>query len=254
MTTRTRSYSRIPSEKHRFPRRSVWLFVGCLLIIISIACNCNIPGLDQKLASGNPSSGGVKLATGAAPSGPAQITATVPPGAGFSAADCAAPGVTFPAPSVGFAVDNVHNGPYIYCSFSQTGAHGLSDTAYIGITAYQPAELEQAYQGNLEAIRGFVTQAQEWNALPDLPAEIRQEITMIREDETGYVFMITGWANVQECLLGTGHGAEKVNGKYLVITQYESCELGDSAAYTAALENLRAAALAAIQRVEAGAQ
>ena len=77
---------------------------------------------------------------------------------------------------------------------------------------------------------------------------------MIREDETGYVFMITGWANVQECLLGIGHGAEKVNGMYLVIIQYESCELGDAGACTAALENLRAAALAAIQRVEAGAQ
>ena len=46
-----------------------------------------------------------------------------------------------------------------------------------------------------------------------------------------------------------GSGEEKIEGKYLVNLGFQSCE-GDAAAYTAALENLRTAALAAIERVE----
>jgi hypothetical protein len=63
--------------------------------------------------------------------------------------------------------------------------------------------------------------------------------------------MITGYANVQECLNGYGYGAEKVDGKYLVNVSFQSCELADTASYTAMLQNLETTAIAAIMRLEA---
>jgi hypothetical protein len=62
--------------------------------------------------------------------------------------------------------------------------------------------------------------------------------------------MITQYANVQECVLGTGYGIEKINGKYLVELTFTSCELGDSAAYVSMMEKLNMAALDAIQRID----
>ena len=172
---------------------------------------------------------------------------------GFQESDCAVPGVTFPPPSFGYEVDDLHNGPYVYCSSSGEGAHGLSETAYIGITTLQSGKLDMAYRQALDGIQGFVDQANKRNAIPDVPPDARFEITFIRNDNDGYVFMITSQANVYDCLLGSGFGSEKIEGKYLVNLQFESCELGDAAAYTAALEDLRTAALAAIDRLEAQA-
>jgi len=254
MTARNRYNPGIPLENRSLARKSVWLFVGCLLVVIAIACNCNIPALAQKTSSGNPAPGGAEQPPVASPSVPLKPSVAAPTGPGFTADDCAVAGITFPPPSVGSEVSEIHNGPYIYCAFSRETEHRISEKAYIGITTFQPDKLDEAYKQPLDGFRGFVTQAEERNAIPDLPAEVRDEITFIRQDEGGYVFMITSGANVQECLFGSGHGAEKVNGKYLVITEYESCELGDAAAYTAKLESLRAAALAAIQRVETAGQ
>ena len=173
---------------------------------------------------------------------------------GFLDSDCAVPGVTFPSPYVGDQVtDEVFDGPSLICDSSTEGAHGRPVSAHIGITAYQADKLEGFYQQAVEGIRGFVDQANAWNALPDVPPDARFEITFIQNDNDGYIFMITSQANVYDCLDGSGYGQAKVEGKYLVNLGFQSCE-GDAAAYTAALMNLRTAALAAIQRVETAGQ
>ena len=174
--------------------------------------------------------------------------------AGFQESDCAVPGVTFPSPYIGGDEFNeVFDGPSLICDTSTEGAHGLPVSAHIGITAYKADKLEGFYQQAVEGIRGFVDQANERNAIPDVPADARREITFLRNDNDGYVFMITSQSNVYDCLLGSGSGEEKIEGKYLVNLGFQSCE-GDAAAYTAALENLRTAALAAIERVETARQ
>ncbi len=94
-------------------------------------------------------------------------------------------------------------------------------TAYIGIMTLQPDKLDGAYEQAFDGIQGFLDQAQKRNAIPDIPADARDEISLIQDDDDGLVFMITSQSNVYNCLFGAGHGAEKVNGKYLVITQYE---------------------------------
>jgi hypothetical protein len=254
MTTRNRYNSRIPVENRSLPRKSEWLFIGALLAVISIACICPILPLAPMTASGNPVPGEAEQPAIAAPSVPLKPPVAAPTGPGFTAADCTVPGVTFPPPSFGYEVDDLHNGPYVYCSLSHEGAHGLSEDAYIGIMTLQPDKLDGAYEQAFDGIQGFLDQAQERNAIPDIPADARDEISLIQDDDDGLVFMITSQSNVYNCLLGAGHGAEKVNGKYLVITQYESCELGDAASYTDRLKSLQAAARSAIERVEAAAQ
>ena len=239
MTPRNRYNSGIPVENRSLPRKSIWLFVGCMLVVISIACNYNIPAVAQNTASGNPLPGESKPPTIPAPSVPLQPPVDAPTGPGFTGADRTVPGVTFPPPSFGYEVDDLHNGPYVYCSFSHEGAHGLSEDAYIGIMTLQPDRLDGAYEQAFDGINGFLGQARERNAIPDIPAEARDEILLIRDDDDGLLFMITSQSNVYNCLFGAGHGAEKVNGKYLVITNYESCELGDAAAYTAMLKSLQ---------------
>jgi hypothetical protein len=169
---------------------------------------------------------------------------------GFQESDCAVPGVTFPSISIGDQVTEVYDGPSLICHASTEGAHGLPEIAHIGITAFKADKLEEFYEQGMGSIKVFVDSANEWNAIPDLPSEARYEIDFILNDDDGYVFMITTEANVQGCLLGKGHGEEMVRGKYLVSLLFESCELGDAAAYTAALEKLRTAALAAILRLE----
>ena len=61
--------------------------------------------------------------------------------------------------------------------------------------------------------------------------------------------MITSRANVQNCTMGRGYGTLMMF-KYLANIQYESCELPDTAAYTAHMNNLMATAVSAIMRVQ----
>lgn len=171
----------------------------------------------------------------------------------FVKTDCNVSGVTFKDITVDYFVDDIYDGPYLICSVSTTGSHGLNESAYFRIVAYKAGPLLEVYPDLQNSIKGFVDQANEWNALPDLPPEARDEITFIRDDSEGYIFMITKEANVQGCLDGTGYGVEKVDGKYLVQLHYISCE-GDAGAYVTAMENLRNAARDAIRRVEASAQ
>lgn len=181
---------------------------------------------------------------------PVPLLATKVVGSGFKETDCTVPGVTFPSISIGDQVTEVYDGPSLICHSSTEGAHGLPEIAHIGIIAYKADKLEEFYKQGMGSIKVFVDSANEWNAIPDIPPDARDEITFIRNDNDGYVFMITKEANVQGCLLGAGQGEEMVSGKYLVSLVFESCELSDAAAYTAALENLRTVALAAIQRLE----
>ncbi len=173
--------------------------------------------------------------------------------AGFSEADCSMSGIIFDPISIGNFVDDIYDGPSLICSYSDEGAHGLSETDYIRIVAYKADKLEGFYQDLKENINGYIVQANEWNAHPDLPADAKDEITMIRDDADGYVFMITKNANVQGCTKGDGYGVEKVNGKYLVQILFSSCE-GTSPAYLAAIKYLQSTAAEAIKRAEAGAQ
>jgi len=171
----------------------------------------------------------------------------------FVESDCNVSGVTFTTTHVGYNTEGIANGPSMTCHTSSTGAHGLSEVAYIGILALKPDELEKAYQEKITVNQGFVATAKEWNATPDHSPELIANINFFSDMddlEYAYTFMITQYSNVQECLLGDGHGVEKINGKYLVEVNFTSCELGDTAAYESMMEKLHAAALDAIKRID----
>jgi len=169
---------------------------------------------------------------------------------GFEKADCTVGGWPFTDISVGNVVTDVFDGPSLICNVSGTGEHGGSEVAYISILTLKKDKLEELYLEKQQFIKGDVDRAIEWNALPDLPASSRNEITFIRDDEDGYIYMITFEANVDKCLDGRGYGVEKINDRYLVEIQFMSCELGNAGAYTTALITLQQTALRAIQRVE----
>jgi hypothetical protein len=172
---------------------------------------------------------------------------------GFLKTDCNVSGVTFSNINVGYTVTDVYDGPNLVCSLSTTGLHGLSESVYFRIVAYKAGPLLEFYQDLQKNIKGFVDQANEWNAQPDLPPEVKDEITFIHDDSDGYIFMITKEANIQKCINGDGYGVENVDGKYLVEYQFSSCE-GDAGAYITTIQNLQNAARAAIRRVEASTQ
>ena len=224
----------ISATKPRARKWIVWLTILILLGIITLGCDLTNPiGIIPTGQAGN--------------GGP--VAATVQP-MKFQATDCNVAGITFPDITVSYNVDDIYNGPYLVCNSSSSGTHNLSVHYYINIVAYKAAKLDGFYQEVQTNIQGFVDQSTEWNADPDVPAEIKDEITFIRNDSDGYVFMITSYSNVQNCENGRGYGVEKVSGKYLVQVQFQSCELADAGAYTAVLKSLETAALAAIQRVE----
>ena len=169
--------------------------------------------------------------------------------AGFLESDCAVSGVVFQDITVDYLVDDIYDGPYLICSISTTGAHGLSESLYFRIVAYKPSLLPQYYRDLQTSIQSWVDQANEWNSTPGIPESAMDTITFLHDDGEGYVFLITSEASVQGRLIGDGFGAEMVNGKYLVQLEFSSCE-GDAGVYEAALQQLENAALAAIQRVE----
>jgi hypothetical protein len=172
---------------------------------------------------------------------------------GFLKSDCNVDGVTFNNINVGYNVDDIYDGPSLVCSFTGTGSKGLSEIAYFRVGAYKAGPLLEIYQDQQKNIQGFVDQATEWNAQPDVPDSAKDTITFIRDDNVGYIFLITSEANVQGCLNGDGYGIENVDGRYLVQLTFNSCE-GDAGSYQTTLENLRNAARAAIRRVEGNAQ
>lgn len=182
---------------------------------------------------------------------PTENSSEMTQSARFAETDCTVSGVAFSNINVGYTITDFYDGNSLICHTSFTGAHGLSEAAYISILALKPDKLEGAYQEKLSVNTGVVDQANKWNAQPDLPADARDEISFIREDSDGYIFLITREANVQNCINGEGFGVEMINGKYLVDLYFSSCE-GDAGTYLAIMQNLQQAALAAIQRVESG--
>jgi hypothetical protein len=228
------STSTINAQKPKARKWMVWLTILNLLGIITLGCVLTKPnGIAPTVQAGN--------------GGPVVPTVQQMK---FQASDCNVAGITFPDITTSYNVDAVYDGPYLVCSSTSEGAHNLSVHYYINIVAYKADKLDALYQDLQTNIRGFVDQSNEWNADPDVPAEIKEQITFIRNDSEGYVFMITGFSNVQNCENGRGYGVEKVLGKYLVQVQFQSCELADAGAYTDVLKSLETAALAAIQRVE----
>jgi hypothetical protein len=239
-------------------KRLIFLFILMIPLLISLAC--------QFTPTPTPAEQAYEMATSIpankpqVSAGPAENPYTAEnsgnqQGASnsFMESDCYVSGITFDSITTGYSVDEIYDGPYINCNYSTTGAHGLSETAYISIIAYKPDMLEGFYLDLTDNISGYVDQSNEWNAHPDLSEEMKDEITMLRDDGEGYVFLITKNANVQGCILGKGFGAEMVEGKYLVQIMYSSCE-GDASSYQAALNSLKSAAEVAIYRVETAKQ
>ncbi len=224
MPPRILSTSSLHALKRRAPASVIWLTILVLLAIISLGCQTTATSQTGAATSARP--------------------------LGFERTDCSLAGVTFPDITISYNVDDTYDGPYLICSSSSQGTHDLSVNYYLSIIAYKADKLEAFYNELQANIQGFVDQAEAWNADPNLPAELKDEITFINKDSDDYIFMITSWANVQECENGNGYGAEKVLGKYLVSISYRSCELPDAASYTAVLKGLDAAAKSAIFRVE----
>jgi hypothetical protein len=162
-------------------------------------------------------------------------------------------GINFDTITIAKDDDDIYDGPSLICSCSKEGAHGLSETLFINIAAYKADMLVGFYLDFKDNISGYIDQSNEWNAQPDLPEEAKDEITMLRDDSDGYVFMITKNANFQDCTLGKVYGVEKVYGKYLIQVMFSSCE-GDTSSYLDAVNNLKSAAEVAIYRIETGAQ
>lgn len=175
------------------------------------------------------------------------------PAGGFLKSDCSMSGIVFDPISIGSYVDDVYDGPSLSCSYSTINGYGLAETVYFSIVAYKPDKLEEFYQDSKENISGYIAQANEWNAHPDLSPDMKNGISMIRDDNDGYVFLITKNANVQGCTKGDGYGVEKVNGKYLIKILFSSC-VSDASSYLVSVKYLQAAAEAAVSRIEAGAQ
>jgi hypothetical protein len=153
------------SVTRTMPELMVWLI--CLTLLVVISLGCSVP---QK--------------TKVAP------TATRPGGAvqpvkqkGFEKTDCTVAGVTFTDITVNYFVDDNYDGPYLICNSSSTGAHGLSEHAYIKITAYKTGKLDEPFRQSKESIQRFVDQANEWNADPNVPAEAKDEVTFIHNDQ-----------------------------------------------------------------------
>ena len=158
-------------------------------------------------------------------------------------------GVTFPEITINYIVDGNNAGPILTCSSLTQGSRG-SVRYYINIISFQAAKLEGNYQQQKAAIQVFVDQSTQWNADPAVPERAKHQISIIKDDSDGYIFTISSEANVQNCYRGYGYGVEKVDGKYLVHVEFESCELPDAAAYNAVMQNLEAMALTAVLRVE----
>lgn len=232
--------------------RLKFLFLVIFLVLLSLACsvsgatqpsNANNQAAQLPLASEPPE----QLPDANSPAGQQAQTP------GFLEADCNVSGVTFDKPNIGKSVDDIYDGPNLVCNYSGEGPHGLSETVYFRIVAYKADKLEQFYQDMQTNIQGFVDQATEWNAQPDIPESAKDTITFLRNDSDGYVFLITSEANVQDCTNGDGYGVEKINGKYLVQLTFTSCE-GDAGSYLETIQNLQDAAAEAILRVEESAQ
>lgn len=220
----------------------LFLFLLSIPILISLACNTT--PLNKVFSASDP-----------VEPPPASVSPVIQQdtSGGFLELDCSMSGIIFNPINIAKYVDDIYDGPSLTCSYSTTGAHGLSETVYISIVAYKADQLEGFYQGLKENFTGYIDQANEWNAHPDLSAEMKNEITMLRDDSDGYVFLITKYANVQDCTKGDGYGVEKVNGKYLIKILFSSCE-SDAPGYLATFKYIQSIAEGAIKRIEAGAQ
>jgi hypothetical protein len=136
--------------------------------------------------------------------------------AGFQESDCALQGMTFDNITIDYIVDDMYDGAYLICSGVTTGSHGQDENNFLKITAYKPALLQQYYDELKANNQRSLDQANEWNANPDIPEEMKDTISIIRDDDERFMFLITQEANVPGCLMGDGFGAEMFYEKYLI--------------------------------------
>jgi len=132
--------------------RRILLITIIILVLVSLACS-----------AGDVPPGNALTATSKVPT---------PQVMKFLESDCNVSGVTFTTTHIGYNTDNFYDGPSLTCHTSSTGAHGLAESAYISILALKPDQLEKSYQEKQTVNQGFVTNAKEWNASPNLPAEL----------------------------------------------------------------------------------
>ena len=225
MTHQIISTSEAHAANRRAHRPGTWLTILSLLVIISLGCSF----------AANPTKPRIPTKPGKP--------------AGFEKTDCSVAGITFPDITVSYNVDDTYDGGYLICNYSGPGAQG-SVTDYISVMAYKADKLNSAYNDLHASIQGFVDQANEWNSALKPGDPLIDTISDIRNDNNRYVIVISSVSNVQNCYRGYGYGAEKVMDKYLVHIGFESCEEGDTAAYTDLMDSLEYAALTAIERVE----
>ncbi len=168
----------------------------------------------------------------------------------FLESDCAVEGLDF----TNIAVDNFtsgpNQGPHLNCKTDESDGFMITPWS-------DPAQLEAAFQEASAVSRGFVDQANEWNAQPDLDPALVMHVNVLYDDSDGYMFVRTQYSNVFNCVSGLGLGDEIVDGLFEVHLNYTSpnakCGPSDPDAYVVMLEKLEAAAMAAIDRLEAEA-
>lgn len=170
------------------------------------------------------------------------VIATQP--SGFTASDCSANGLTFTDITAGLNDFEPYDGPSLICHSSTTGSHGLSEVNHLNINKMLSDHINTAFDDQKTTHKIFIDQAIAWK---EKNPTAGTEVVKIRDDATGYIYIILTEANVQGCLLGEGYGVEILN-NYLINYLFSSCE-GDAASYTKAMETLQKTAQQAIERI-----
>jgi hypothetical protein len=169
---------------------------------------------------------------------------------GFLESDCAVEGLDFTSIAVDTLGGGPNQGPFLNCKTEQ--GDGFMITPWS-----DPAGLEAAFQEASAVSQGFVDQANEWNSQPVLDPALLMHVNLLADDPDRYMVVITSYSNVFNCVSGLGMGDEIVDGQFEVNLNYTSpnahCGPSDPAAYVSMIEKLEAAALAAIDRLEAEA-
>lgn len=164
---------------------------------------------------------------------------------GFVPSDCSTAGILFQ--NITSAINNYDpfNGPYLICNSTSTAANGLNEIHHVDVHAVKPEFLASSFEDQKGVWKPKIDDAIAWK---EKNPTASTEIIMIRDDETGYIYIVLTNANVQGCLLGEGYGTE-IAGSYLVNLQFSSCA-GNSAEYLRMIESLRDTARKVIERVE----
>jgi hypothetical protein len=165
----------------------------------------------------------------------------------FLESDCAVEGLDFTSTTVDYFNAGPNQGPSLFCTAGQVGGFTITPWS-------DPAQLEAAFQEGCAVSQGFVDEANEWNSQPVLDPAQLMHVILLSDDSDRYMIVRTQYSNVFNCLDGFGLGDEIVDGRFAVHLSYwpdANCGPSDPDAYVSMLEKLEAAAMAAIDRLEA---